>query len=121
MGEQTSVTASVDQLLLGGPTGANEGTILAFAITAKPGASGTYQLAVAQAGLFLADQGGQRGGVPNGILVAGTGQPDYVQSNVIFLPVYVNYTSGFQIQGMAYGMCSDILYYRFMVVTNSTQ
>ena len=39
-----TVAASQRQVVLGGPTNAGEGTLVAFTITAKPGASGTYSI-----------------------------------------------------------------------------
>jgi hypothetical protein len=123
----TSSSSSVD---LGGPTDANEGILVALYITAKPGASGAYWAEVEQGvlqgalgggqpGLYLTSQGGEEGG-PNGVLVAGTGQPDYVPSNVIEMPIYLDCTSAFHIQGYAFDICPDMLYYRLIAATNST-
>ena len=39
-----TVMASQNQLVIGGPSSENEGVTVAFAIVAKAGASGTYQL-----------------------------------------------------------------------------
>jgi len=80
-----TVAASVDQLTLGGPSNAGEGTVLAYSITAKAGASGTYWLAVkaSQLGLSgLMDCG------PNGEFVAGNSQPDLVPPS--YLPVCIS-------------------------------
>jgi len=125
-----TITPSPSSVDLGGPTDANEGIVVALSITAKPGASGTYEAEVEQGategalqggqpGLYLTPQGGEEGGT-NGVLVAGTGQPDYVPSNVIVEPLYLDCTSAFHIQGFAFDACPDMLYYRFVSVTNST-
>jgi hypothetical protein len=111
VGEQTingasnftiAAAASSNTIELRGPTNANEGVIVAISITANPGASGTYWANVQQGGQdawYLAGQGGEKGG-PSGILVAGTGQPDYVPSNVLISPVELACpTSTFHIQG----------------------
>jgi hypothetical protein len=115
-----TIAASSNSVELGGPTNANEGIVVALSITAKPGASGTYWAEVIQGarqGLHLEDNGAREGG-PNGILVAGTGQPDYVPSNVIELPLFLGgCTSAFHIQGVAYDICPDMLYYRFIAMT----
>jgi hypothetical protein len=129
-----TITSSSNSLELGGPTNANEGVVVALSVTAKPGASGTYWATVQQGyrevtavpqgvqeGLYLAGNngGGERDG-PNGILVAGTGQPDYA-TNLGFSPVVLECTtSAFHIQGVAYNVCPDMLYYRVIAATNST-
>lgn len=131
-----TITASSDSVELGGPTDANEGIVVALAITAKPGTSGTYwvymtggnsnsEQTAPPAGtllaLYLAGEAGEQG-PPNGILVAGTGQPDYVPSGVTFGgPGIYNCTSSFTIQGVAYDICPDAMYYRITDVSNSTQ
>jgi len=112
-----TVTASVDQLTLGGPANAGEGTVLAFAITAKAGASGTYQLAV---------QGAQLGPSslwecgPNGDLVAGNGQPNYVPPGGA-LCITISGGESFSVPGVGYQVGAGILCYRIISVTNSTQ
>jgi hypothetical protein len=129
-----TISASSNSIELGGPTNASEGVIVALSITAKPGASGTYWATVQQGyreetavpqgvqeGLYLAGNGGGEYGGPNGILVAGTGQPDYVPSNVLISPLERVCTSpAFHIQGVAYNICPDMLYYRVIAATNST-
>jgi hypothetical protein len=124
-----TITASSGSIELGGPTNANEGIVVALSITAKPGASGTYWVQVRQGvlegavqggevGLYLTGQGGEEG--LRFVLVAGTGQPDYV-SNVVEMPLYLSCTSSFTIPGEPYNICPDYLYYRIIGMTNSTQ
>jgi hypothetical protein len=131
-----TITASSDSVTLGGPTNANEGIVVALAITAKPGTSGTYWVymtggnsnseqtnppAGTLLALYLADEVGENI-APTGVLVAGTGQPDYVPSGVTEVGQGArNCTSSFTIQGVAYDICPDIIYYRITNVTNSTQ
>ncbi|MGH9918807.1 MAG: hypothetical protein ACRD6W_08075 [Nitrososphaerales archaeon] len=129
-----TITASSGSIDLGGPTNANEGIVVALAITAKPGASGTYWWFVTQGqnppetavptdlgyqqALYLSDQGGADGG-PYGLLVAGTGQPEYASGD--FFGGYLGCTAGFHIQGVSYNICPDNLYFRIIGATNSTQ
>jgi len=116
-----TVAASVDQLTLGGPANAGEGTVLAYSITAKAGASGTYWLAL-QGGQL---QNGYNDGLyecgPNGNLVAGNGQPNYVPPGVARECIYlVAGTPSFNIPGVGYSVPPNIICYRIISVTNST-
>jgi len=112
-----TVAASVDQLTLGGPANAGEGTVLAFAITARPGASGTYQLALQRAQL---GPDGPWEDCANGDLVAGNGQPNYVPPNEACLPIYITGGEQFSIPGLGYTVPGGILLYRIISLTNST-
>jgi hypothetical protein len=125
-----TVVGSQNQLLLGGPSNINEGTVVAYAITARPGASGTYTLAIP--GWDVGDSGG--GGplrcAESGDLVTGSGQPDYeIIGGCIFeyttsspgSPTITNSTQSFQIPGVNYGIMSDNLYFKIIDATNSTQ
>ena len=111
-----SVVASQSQVVLGGPTNAGEGTVVAYAITAKPGASGTYSISLG---------GFELGSEPdscasNGELVAGNGQPDYA---LIGGCITYSTTSAqsFTIPGVGYNILSNSVYFRIISVTNSTQ
>jgi len=117
-GANFTIAASADQLLLGGPANANEGTILAFAITAKPGASGTYQLALQQfqLGTSRASACG-----PNGDLVAGNGKPNYVPPNEGCSPIIISGGPQFSIPGLGYTVPGGVILYRIISLTNSTQ
>ena len=114
-----TITASVDKLTLGGPTNANEGAVVAFAITANAGASGTYQLGVQ--GFHLESQPTMCG--PNGDLVAGSGQPSYSPSGGEQLCIIWNTSAGvsFSIPGISYAVPANVLCYRIISLTNSTQ
>lgn len=129
-----TIAASSSTIELGGPANASEGIVVALAITAKPGASGTYSVSITQGenppetavptnlgyqqALYLSDQGGLQG-CPSGTLVAGTGRPDYLLGTC--LGSYLHCTSGFHIQGVAYDICPGTLYYRIVSAANSTQ
>jgi hypothetical protein len=112
-----TITQSVDQLVLGGPANANEGTDVAFAITAIPGASGTYNFGLR--GFQLGSEPLMCG--PNGVLVAGNGQPNYTLSGAIQMCITVTTTSsGFNVPGVGYSVPSDNLFYRITYLSNST-
>jgi hypothetical protein len=129
-----TVTASQSQLVLGGPTNANEGTVVAYSITAKSGASGTYRFLVNGEGEWLGASGAENCG-PNGELVAinlvaGNGQPNYVYTGPTLCgTVEVTTLSGmtnstqqtFSIPGVTYRIPGSILLYRIVSLTNSTQ
>jgi hypothetical protein len=114
-----TVAASLDQLTLGGPANAGEDTVLAFAITARAGASGTYQLGVQ--GFDLESQATMCG--PNGDLVAGSGQPSYLPSGGVQECIVFNTSAGgsFSVPGVGYPVPADALCYRIISLTNSTQ
>ena len=77
-----TVSASQSQLVIGGPTNENEGTVVVYNLTAKAGASGTYQLGfLPSSGLttwMLGAQEPEQCGYYAG-LVAGDGLPNYAQ------------------------------------------
>jgi hypothetical protein len=116
-----TVAASTDQLALGGPTNAGEGTVLAYSITAKAGASGTYWLAVKASqlgGTGLRECGPDAESF--GSLLAGNGQPDYVPPS--YLPVCISGgVPTFSIPGVGYTVPAGFLCYRIISLTNSTQ
>ncbi len=115
-----TVAASTDQLILGGPANAGEGTVLAYSITAKAGASGTYQLAVE--GAQLGNGPGLWECGPNGSLVAGNGQPNYVPPGVVRECIIISGGEPtFSIPGVGYTVPAGILCYRIVSVTNSTE
>jgi len=113
-----TVAASTDQLTLGGPANEGEGTVLAYSITAKAGASGTYQVALQR--YQLGPQGPWED-CANGDLVAGNGQPNYVPPNEGCLPILISGGTQFSIPGLGYTVPGGILLYRIISLTNSTQ
>lgn len=123
-----TVVPSQDVLLIGGPSNANEGTVVAYSITAKPGASGTY--AVGLPGWLL---GGRDGGVfgaacTDGQLIVGNGQPNYLSGGSCLVMVTsssssstnAGSTQSFTIPG-ASDPYSNTLYFKVIYVTNATQ
>ena len=84
-----TITPSQPLITLGGPTNESEGVVLAYAITAKPGVSGTYWIGFLTGTLddfMLGSQPETCGAY--GVLVAGSGQPDYSAS---MTPLCVGY------------------------------
>ena len=87
-----TVTPSQNQLVIGGPNNENEGAVVAYAITARTGASGSYWLS------FLKSSGPSSYSISSGdpvscgyygVLMAGNGQPDYAQ----FITTCITFTS----------------------------
>jgi hypothetical protein len=118
-----TVAASTDQLTLGGPGNAGEGTVLAFSITATAGASGTYWLRVggptwSQGAQLAPGQLWECG--YNYDLVAGNGQPNYT-AGMTSLCIAIVGGQQFSIPGVSYTVPADFLCYRIISLTNSTQ
>lgn len=112
-----TVVASQSQILLGGPTNAGEGTVVAFEITAKPGASGTYTIGLA--GFGLGSEPDSCGG-SNGYLIAGNGQPDYALVGGC-ITYSTTSSSSSTIPGVSYNILSNDVYFRIISLTNSTK
>lgn len=113
-----TVVASQSQIVLGGPTNSGEGTLVALEITAKPGASGTYSIALGgfEVGGSQPDSCGS-----NGELVAGNGQPNYALIGGCITYSTTSTQSSFTIPGVSYNILSNQIYFRIISVTNSTQ
>ncbi|MGH9918246.1 MAG: hypothetical protein ACRD6W_05160 [Nitrososphaerales archaeon] len=116
--ENFTITTSQDQLTMGGPSNLNEGTIVAYAITAQPGASGTYGLHI---NAWQINQGGEECGL-EGILIAGTGQPDYTKG-ITSLCIYLEVPTPtpYSIPGVNYNIGSNEVYFKMVDALNSTQ
>jgi hypothetical protein len=113
-----TVLASQDQLLMGGPSNAGEGTIVAYSILSNPGASGTYALGIHGAELT---SGSPESCGTSGKLVAGNGQPYYVVTGQCDTFGAPNSNPNFMIPGVSYNIVGDVLYFRIVTITNSTQ
>jgi hypothetical protein len=130
-----TVTPSQNQVVLGGPTGENEGTITIFVLTANKGASGTYELDfLPSSGLTTWMIGTQE---PENCgyyaeLVAGNGQPNYVQPTgcITYSMTSVsgsvsstsNSSSNYNtLPGIPYQLLSGNVYFRIVGASNSTQ
>jgi len=117
-GGNFTIAASLDQILLGGPSNINEGSVVAFTITAKPGASGTYDLGIR--GMEAA--GSEPMGCGDfGSLLAGSGQPNYAIIGGCITYSTTNANPPFTIPGVSYNILSNDLYFRIVTLTNSTQ
>lgn len=120
-----TVTVSQSQLVLGGAAEANEGTVVAYAITAKPGASGTYELGFLPSSSLntwmLGPQEPEQCGY-YGQLVAGNGQPDYVQPTgcITYTTTGSTSSSSYTVPGIPYPLLDGDLYFRIVDVLNST-
>lgn len=120
-----TVTASQDQLVIGGPTDSNEGTVVAFGVTAQLGASGTYQLGLFSNGSNEYNLGSQSPDTCGsyGQLVAGDGQPDYVYQYghcLTYATVNTTYSPSYTLPGVPYPLLPGDIYFRVVGVTNST-
>jgi len=124
-----TLETSQSQLVIGGFSDQNEGAIVAFAITANAGASGTYGIGVSSSlGLtFMISPSDPVECGEYGELVAGNGQPYY-------FPVggCLTYTSSSSsgsngssdyhtISGIQYPLLNGNLYFRIVGVINSTK
>jgi hypothetical protein len=148
-GPNFTVSASQSQLVVGGNTNENEGTVVAFQVTAKAGASGTYQLGfLSSPGLgggawMLGSQEPLRCGY-YGQLEAGSGQPDYnqgIDSCITYTTASTTTTclcptapaacpcasetttstsSSPSLPGIPYALMDGSVYFRIVGVTNST-
>jgi len=112
-----TVADSQDQLILGGRSNSNEGTVVAYAITANVGASGTYTLGI---------RGMELGSEPLGCgsfgeLVAGSGQPNYAFIGGCITYSTTSSAQPFTIPRVSYNILSNTLYFRIIALTNSTQ
>jgi len=111
-----TIVASQSQVVLGGPTNAGEGTLVALSITAKPDASGTYSIAIG--GFELGDEPDSC--ASNGELVAGNGQPNYALIGGCITYSTTTAQQSFTIPGVGYNVLSNRLYFRIVSLTNST-
>jgi hypothetical protein len=121
-GSNFTITTSQPQLVMGGPTNESEGTTVAFTVTARAEASGTYELGLfTSSGLSAYMLGAQE---PEscgyyGELVAGDGQPNYAQLNVGCITYDTSSAGLITVPGIPYPVSPGI-YFRIVSVTNST-
>lgn len=136
-----TLAASEGPLVLGGPTNANEGTVVAFTLTAKPGVVGTYTLTLQhfmlalQSGAlspdvqtaYLAPAQGYSLCFPYFDLVVGNGQPNFAAGPN---PTTGCYSGGgavgappvaFGVPGLSYMVPPNVAFFRVVSTTNSTQ
>jgi hypothetical protein len=121
-GGNFTIMASQDELAIGGPSDLNEGTIVAYSITANAGASGTYFLDANGWNVSLNDGNGPGVPCPIDDVVAGTGTPSYVGG--LSGCGYQGYqpTTPFSIPGFNYDhLISNDLYFKVVDALNSTE
>lgn len=130
-----TVTSSPGQLVIGGQNNENEGMVIAYAITAKPTASGTYWLAFfksASLSSFMITPQEPLSCAWYGELIAGSGQPDYTQgfNGCITFTTTTGQASGtstssgsghHSIPGISYPLPDGNFYFTIVGITNSTQ
>jgi hypothetical protein len=115
-----TVSPSIAQVTLGGPNDTNEGVVIAYAIAARPGASGTYFIELG--GFLLGGEGpGELCTGGAGELVAGDGQPNYALPGSCILEGPNNPGPTYAIAGVGYNVPGNELYYRVYGAGNSTQ
>jgi hypothetical protein len=117
-----TVVVSQASLTLGGPSDKNEGTIVAYSITAKPGASGTYQLGYlpsSSLNTYLLDPQEPKQCGYYGSLVAGDGQPNYVQPTGCITYATTSNSNSMNIPGISYSLTSGYLYFEIVGVISS--
>jgi len=115
-----TISASENQLVFGGPQEENEGAVVAFAVTAKPGTSGTYELSFSGNYMLASTEPVE---CPYyGTLVAGNGQPLYVFPTgcLSYITSGTNTSSLPTIQGVQYPILTNTRYFRVVGVINST-
>jgi len=115
-----TIAASENQLVFGGPQNENEGAVVAFTVTAKPGASGTYELSFS--GKYMLTPTEPAECAYYGTLVAGDGHPLYVfpEGCITYNISGTNTNSLPTIQGIPYPILSNTLFFRVVGVINST-
>jgi hypothetical protein len=117
-----TVSASANHLVFGGPQDEDEGAVVAFAVMAKPGASGTYELVFS--GNYMLAPMEPAECYYYDTLVAGNGSPLYTNTN--FDPCITYAITGttignlLSIPGIQYPILTDTLYFRIVGVINST-
>jgi len=116
-----TINASENSLVFGGPQNEDEGAVVAFAVMAKPGASGTYELSFS--GNYMLTSTEPAECAYYGTLVAGDGQPLYVfPSGCITYEVTGTSTGNLlSIPGIQYPILTNTLYFRIVGAINSTE
>jgi len=115
-----TVSASANHLLFGGPQNEDEGAVVAFAVTAKSGASGTYELVFS--GTYMLSDSEPVECYYYETLVAGRGSPLYVYPEGCITYAVTGTSTGNlpSIQGIQYPILTNTLYFRIVGAINST-
>jgi hypothetical protein len=114
-----TVEASQSQLVMGGPGNENEGATVAYAITATRGASGSYELAFSGGDYWMSPLQEPEECPYFGELVAGSGQPNYVQPTGCI--TYAVTSTTYTVSGMPYALLGGYVYFQVVSLSNSTQ
>ncbi len=119
-----TVSVSQSQLAIGGSTNENEGAMVAYAVTANSGSSGTYQLGLfpfTGGGLWLLNPQEPEQCSYYGELVAGNGFPNYAQNlgGCLTYPTS-SLPSSYTLPGVSYQLLIGDVYFSIVAVTNST-
>jgi hypothetical protein len=120
-----TVIASPNELVIGGPNSENEGAVIAYALTARPGASGTYELDFPS---FSYNFPGLDSCGYCGEVVTGNGQPSYLNTGFTGCISYsVSNTAGAVTNGTKYTVIDDRvlinggIYFHISGIANYTQ
>jgi len=115
-----TVSSSANHLVFGGPQNEDEGAVVAFAVTAKPGASGTYELVFS--GDYMLSGGEPVECYYYETLIAGSGSPLYVYPEGCITYAVTGTSTGNlpSIPGIQYPILTNTLYFRIVGAINST-
>jgi len=123
-----TIGTSQNELVVGGPSNENEGALVAYSLTAKPGVDGTYELSMVGPDPYMLQpqepvQCGYYGQV-----FAGAGQPDRGVASMCITYSITNAsgaststTQSPTISGIQYPILTGHLYFQVAGVTNSTR
>jgi hypothetical protein len=119
-GSNFTVSTSANHLVFGGPQNEDEGAVVAFAVSTKPGASGTYELVFSGDYMLAPMEPAQC--YYYDTLVAGDGSPLYVYPTgcITYAVTGTSTASLLSIPGIQYPILTNILYFRIVGVINST-
>jgi hypothetical protein len=129
-GGNFTITTTPDELTMGGPSDLDEGTIVAYSIAANPGASGSFPLLVnglnvsgpGLNGTISDNDGNGPGQCPIGVVIAGTGTPNYAAGGYECSYVGGGPITPFSIPGFNFSaLQSNQLYFKMVDAFNSTQ
>ena len=104
-----TVSSSPEQVTMGGPDNLNEGVIVSYSITPRPGTSGSYYVGFFDGPAILTSDGPVGSSCGEGRVVVGDGQPDYTcDGGCICGPTGAEC---FRIPGLSYPLAADAIYY----------
>jgi len=115
-----TVSGSANHVVFGGPQNEDEGVVVAFAVTAKPYASGTYELVFS--GNYMLSGSEPVECYYYETLAAGSGSPLYVYPEGCITYAVTGTSTGNSpsIPGIQYPILTNTLYFRIVGAVNST-